>query len=68
VATKKDFERNVNIMSIRKGFFTITVISGRLPARVDFSQKGKKESADYPHRWITQKQKKIVLKSSRTQM
>jgi len=46
----------------------ITVISDRLPAPVDFSQKGKKESADYPHWWITQKQKIIVLKSLRTQM
>jgi len=73
VATKKDFERNVNIMFIRKGFndyrnFRPAVYpDGRLPAPIDFSQKGKKESADYPHWCITQKQKKIVLKSSRPQ-
>ena len=37
---------------------------GRLPAPVDFSQMGKKESTDYPHWWIThtQKQKKIMPK------
>jgi len=48
----------------------ITVISGPFartadyPAPVDLSQKGKKETADYPHWWITQKQKKIVQKKS----